>query len=49
MERKYYDKTVTQETVKAYGEMSMKPFREFPVMTAESINHYLFQGRNNFR
>ena len=49
MERKYYDKTVTQRTIKAYGEIRMKPFREFPVMTAESINHYLFQGRNSFR
>ena len=48
-ERKYYDKTVTRRNVKAYGEMRMKPFREFPGMTAESINHYLFQGRNNFR
>ena len=47
IEQNYYDKT--PKTIKAYGEMRIKPFRGNPGMYAESINHYLYQGKNNFR
>ena len=51
IERNYYHNTThkTAKTIKAYGEMRIKPFRGNPGMTAESINHYLYQGKNNFR
>ena len=47
IEKNYYDKT--PKTINAYGEMRIKPFRGNPGMYAESINHYLYQGKNNFR
>ena len=47
VERNYY--YTTPKTVMAYGEMRIKPFRGNPGMNAESINHYLYQGKNNFR
>ena len=46
-ERHYYEHT--PKTIKAYGEMRIKPFRGNPGITLESINHYLYQGKNLFR
>ena len=46
IERNYYHKT--PKTIKAYGEMRIKPFRGNPGMNTESINHYLYQGKNSF-
>ena len=49
IERNYYDKVLPQRTIKVHGEIRIKPFRGNPGMNAESINHHLYQGKNNFR
>ena len=46
-EKYYYEQT--PKTINAYGEMRIKPFRGNPGITLESINHYLYQGKNLFR
>ena len=48
-EKKYYGQQSTRTLVEAYGEMRKKPFRVNPGTTLESINHFLFKGKNHFR
>ena len=46
-EKSYYDDM--RWPVNAYGKLRNKPFRVTPGVTLEAINHFLFNGRNNFR
>ena len=46
-EKYYYEQT--PKTINTYGEKRIKPFRGNPGITLESINHYLYQGKNLFR
>ena len=47
VEKAYYDNK--QWPVRAYGEIRNKPFRVTPGVTLEAINHFLYNGKNNFR
>ena len=46
-EKMYYDNKVW--TVKAHGELRSYPMRISFGTTLEAINHFLFEGKNNFR
>ena len=46
-EKSYYDDM--RWPVNAYGKLRNKPFRVTPGVTLEAINHFLFNGRNDFR
>ena len=46
-EKMYYDNKVW--TVKAYGKLRSYPMRVSFGATLEAINHFLFEGKNNFR
>ena len=47
IEKSYYDDM--RWPVNAYGKLRNKPFRVIPGITLEAINHFLFNGRNDFR
>ena len=47
VEKAYYDNK--QWPVRAYGEIRNKPFRVTPGVTLEAINHFVYNGKNNFR
>ena len=46
-EKMYYDNKVW--TVKAHGELRSYPMRISFGTTLEAVNHFLFEGKNNFR
>ena len=47
VEKSYYDNK--KWLVNAYGELRVKPYWVTPGVTLEAINHFLFNGRNDFR
>ena len=47
LEKYYYDNK--EWPVKAYGEIRNKPFKDSMAITLEAINHFLYQGKNQFR
>ena len=47
VEKSYYDDM--RWPLNAYGKLRNKPFRVTPGITLEAINHFLFNGRNDFR
>ena len=47
VEKTYYDDM--RWPVNAYGKLRNKPFRVTVGVTLEAINHFLFNGRNDFR
>ena len=47
VEKSYYDDM--RWPLNAYGKLRNKPFRVTPGITLEAINHFLYNGRNDFR